>query len=256
MASALLSAFSDRLTPGAFFSDAPSTRTITEAFPCEECGHEGTATYYHTVNAAESPEAAERVRSGAAFSYTCPQCGASYLLDFSMLYVDPERRFTVFWAGGEQADEDAEELFARFSDVEDAEKEGVMLRLNPSLASRQRVVSTPEDLMEKVAVFEAGLDDRLLELHKEIFAGILTEEEGVQVNGLAFERLDAATGEIVYTVYLDDEVESIAVARAGYDDLAANEDVVRYLAGEAYDFFIDSGWAQDALLAITGVEEA
>lgn len=232
----------------------PSTHLSTGPFTCESCGHESTVTYYDTVNAAEDPSLAAEVRELKPFSYTCPQCGAEYLLDYSMLYVDPDARVEVFCACGENGDQDADDAFDRFSNAEDAERASVAVRLNPRLATRRRVTASPDDLVEKVEIFAAGLDDRILELHKYLLGLSIEETEGVRPNGLVFTKVDDETSEIVYDAYFDDEVGGIAAPRAGYDELAANADVAAYLAGEPYDFFVDATWAEDAILAIMGDE--
>ena len=62
---------------------------------CSKCGARHTLEVPQSVNAAADPELKERVRSGALFTWSCPQCGTLNLLNFPFLYHDPSEHLMI-----------------------------------------------------------------------------------------------------------------------------------------------------------------
>ena len=231
---------------------AMRTATSTDPFVCSECGHTSEAIYYDVVDAVEDPAAKEKVLSGEAFTHTCPSCGAIYTLDYPMLYIDGDCRCMVYCAGGCEVGENVDTIFDSFADLEDAEQESPSALLTNRAGVRRRIVPTPEALMEKLDIFYAGLDDRIVELLKVSTMSALEVEHNTPVEWMMFDRVEPETGELVYVARSDSFEEGLSdidVNRSYYDEIASDGELIDALNTVPYDFYVDVPWAIEVFSA-------
>ncbi|MCQ2181692.1 MAG: CpXC domain-containing protein [Bacteroidales bacterium] len=109
---------------------------------CANCGKEQEVKLWGSVNTADNPELRDEVRSGRLFVWECPHCGTVNLISDPFLYTDTENSFILVLS--------ADKLNAS-GEV-------------PGFTSRQ--VASVGELIEKIRIFEAGLDDIAIELCK------------------------------------------------------------------------------------------
>jgi len=158
---------------------------------CSRCGAEHTADIPQSVNAATSPELREEVRSGALFTWTCPHCGTVNLLKVPFLYHDP-----------------AEHLMLVLTDAP-VNAEGVP----EGYTGRQ--VRSVGDLIEKIKIFDAGLDDLIIEMCKFVTCRELKKEVP-----LRFVSMNGADSEMTFAYPEKGEMEMVAVGFNVYEDCA------------------------------------
>lgn len=226
------------------------TTISKEPFACSECGHVSEAVHYDVVDAVEDPQAKEKVCSGEAFTHTCPSCGAVYTLDYPMLYTDGEHRFSVYCAAGCEVDQNADMAFDKFADLEDLEQASLTPLFGGRLGVRRRIVPTPEALIEKLDIFYAGLDDRVVELVKVSTMAALEINENTPVEWMVFDRVEPETGELVYVARsesFEEGLSDIDVDRACYDELANDAELIDALNEVPYDFYVDVPWAIEVI---------
>ncbi|MCQ2177397.1 MAG: CpXC domain-containing protein [Bacteroidales bacterium] len=157
---------------------------------CPVCSEEYGFRAYSSINVSEDHELKEMVINGSIFMKTCPHCGHRELIDNPLVYHDPaENLFIVCYKG----------------DLKAEIPEG----------STGRLVNRIGDLIEKIKVFDAGLDDVVMELCKFITA----QELGKKVE-LKFFRFDGADNEIILTYPENGEMQMISVGLNVYEDCA------------------------------------
>jgi hypothetical protein len=126
----------------------PATATAT----CPACGADFAVEVFASVNVSVTPELKQRVLDGSLFDYDCPKCGRLSRFGHVLLYHDMERAFQV-WLRPEG---DAPEPILT-----------TMFEGGPVGGGYCfRWVEQGYELAEKVRVFDARLDDRLVELLK------------------------------------------------------------------------------------------
>ena len=165
------------------------TRTEIAEKTCKACGASCEVCIYGSVNVTVDPELKPKVLDGSLFGHDCPECGDQSLLCYNTLYHDMDQRLQIAWRPeGDEPDPIGAVMF-----------EGM-----PGGEPYQfRWVERGIDLAEKIRVFDAGLDDRALELTKLLTLAQIAEGEylqgaltfvGVRRSGfkklLDFERLD------------------------------------------------------------------
>lgn len=155
------------------------------------------------VNTARNPELKASVKDGSLFVKECPHCGATNLVLYPFLYHDPDARLLVWLLPEGAYDENAVAQMAAQLD---------------SLAEYTvRRVSTAGELVEKVGIADAGLDDRAIELCKFVtrqeMDGKLAPE-----SPLRFYRLDGADNEITFTFAAGGNMLSLNIGFNVYED--------------------------------------
>ena len=158
---------------------------------CSKCGAEHSAEVPQSVNAATSPELKEKVRSGKLFTWTCPHCGTVNLLQVPFLYHDPDAHLMLVLSATPLGAEGMQEGYTG------------------------RQVRSVGDLVEKIKIFDAGLDDLTVEMCKFVTCQELKKEVP-----LRFAGLDGADGEMTFTYPSNGQMELVAVGFNVYEDCA------------------------------------
>ena len=128
-----------------------------EHLECPFCHEDVLFTLYSSINVGLHPELKEKVLDYSIFKYQCPHCKKSDIVCHPVLYHDPENEIMiqVLWH---------EEEFGR-----PVEKElQTLIELMGQKNYRRREVFGYCELVEKIRVFDAGLDDFAISLIKTI----------------------------------------------------------------------------------------
>ena len=157
---------------------------------CNYCGKDFDAKEIRSVNVQLNPELKAAVKDGTLFVHECPHCGKAVLSTGAFLYHDPQEHLLIALSASELS---AESL------------EGYTCRR----------VATVGELIEKVNIFDAGLDDVIMELCKYV----TLQEMGKNVP-LKFFRI-GPDGEITLAYPEKGEMQMLAIGHNVYSDCAA-----------------------------------
>lgn len=131
----------------------------TVEITCPACGSVSNYSMWRSINTAMSPGMKEAVRDRSAFAFVCPHCGKKCNVDYGFLYHQMEDAMMIQYAQGDEAAADAYRLFfpeRPDEELIDVKKENYLIR----------IVRSQNELLEKLAIFDAGLDDRVIEIYK------------------------------------------------------------------------------------------
>ena len=146
---------------------------------CSKCSTQNKVRSYSSINVALNPELKAKVLSGELFLWECPCCSQQNLITFDCLYHDPSQKIMLWLLpGGTGEDGDRNNILAET----EAGAYNSAIRSLPDY--RFRIVDSAGDLIEKVMIFDAGLDDRCIEMVKFVARGELKD-----VDNLHFYRL-------------------------------------------------------------------
>ncbi len=174
-------------------------------FRCEQCGKVHQKAVYDGVDISREPQYRAKVMDASIFDFVCPSCGTVNGVIYPFLYHDPSRRFMVQLVDSGMKGDPFVDVF-QGDDAEDT----AMRQVSEDMKSRYRMrtVRTPNDLMEKIAVFEAGYDDRIVELMKAGFLSSNPDAEHLYYlptdNGPQF--LIEEKGDFVRSIPFDEEL--------------------------------------------------
>lgn len=133
------------------------TRSIT--ITCPACRKDSDFVIWESINTVLNPEMKSAVRDRSAFLFICPECGAKNYVDYGFLYHQMEDRIMIHYAS---SDKNAEEIY----DLVTGKTMPDMMKEMFDSDYLIRIVRSQNQFREKVAIFDAGLDDRIIEIFK------------------------------------------------------------------------------------------
>ena len=169
---------------------------------CSHCGAQTPLQTPQSINVALDPELKARVRDGSLFVWECPYCGHRNLARFQTLYHDPDAKLMIWLLPGEMP--------------MPAEATGLARELSGYTLRRVREAG---ELIEKVNLFDAGLDDRVLEMCKWVTRRELAEKNPAAADvPLKFLRLEGADNDLLLAFPLDGQMNVVNVGFNVYED--------------------------------------
>lgn len=151
---------------------------------CSNCGAEGEFTLWRSINTVLDPEMKAKVRDRTAFDYTCPVCGRTFNIDHEFLYHQMDDRIMIQYCQTEESLNNVMKFMTEFEASGDA-----MLRGMLDEGYIYRVVTDRNQLLEKLKIFDAGLDDRIIELTKAIYhVGLIKDPDAAELGELLWDQ--------------------------------------------------------------------
>jgi len=163
---------------------------------CCSCGRKAELTVYRSINVSENPELKDRVKDGSLFVWQCPDCGQANLVKYETLYHDPVSKLMVW--------------LIPTGELPESEMQAVSNHAKAMGDYTLRRVSDVTSLMEKVLIFDAGLDDVVIEMCKFVtrseMAAKAGEEQAAQILRLPmhFYRKSESDGQEFITLTFPD----------------------------------------------------
>ena len=169
---------------------------------CTKCGSAFEAAGYQSINVASDPQFKERVRDGSLFVAECPYCGTRNLLRYNTPYHDPTAKLMI-WLLPDGYEPPAA--------VADAVKD------LPGYTLRR--VREAGELIEKVCIADAGLEDTVMEVCKWVTRHELAAKNPEAADApLKFLRLEGADHDLVMAFPLNGAMNVINVGFNVYED--------------------------------------
>ena len=166
--------------------------------------------YTIKCNVQNDPEYKIKVLTGELFNEKCPKCGQGLQVVSRITYHDMDKRLMIYFRPITSQDElKTFDYEAIRSAIEDNFKA-------PNYAIR--VVTTVNELMEKIKIAEFGLNDGVIEIAKFVYFDIFTKQfDGVGVVNIYYERRDDKDALIFFCN--DGKTRSILIAPEVYSSI-------------------------------------
>lgn len=155
---------------------------------CSKCGASFSSGQSGSVDVGKSPSLKEKIKDGTFFLHACPRCGAVSLCDEPFIYHDSANGLLLVLSS---------------APMSSPGMEGYTCRL----------VGSVGELIEKVNIFDAGLDDMAIEICK-----FVTLQEIKKDVPLKFYRADGPDGEITFAYPEKEEMQMIQIGQNIYND--------------------------------------
>lgn len=199
---------------------------------CPICGQVLDFTVWKTINTVSNPEMKEKVRTREAFTLRCPECGEMINLDYGFLYFQMEDEMMIYYASDQKETENVYKMFR---------ENGKAAKRLKELQSKflYRIVHSQNELREKLCIFDAGLDDRVIELAKLLYAGIFFTEHPEAESDVVYFRPEDMT----FVSYNESKPVATAVMNKNYYDLIFEEYIAERPPLRDDDIIIDMDWA-------------
>ena len=180
---------------------------------CSSCGETHEISFYTGINVAEEPELKNKVKDGSLFLWECPHCGKTNLISGQVIYHDPEERLMVWLLPeGSLAEESVRTIEKSLTAASDT-LEGYTFRRVDDVGA----------LIEKVNIFDAGLDDAAVEMVKYVTKMEMAPKAGGQAVMAApfkFFRIEGADHELTFTYPDEGQMQGVQIGFNVYEDCA------------------------------------
>lgn len=224
-------------------TDGFVSRTLT----CSGCGKPFKVAYRKLVNLTDNDTVKYAIKDGTYFKFTCPHCKKPAPFGFRMSVHDVMKRYFIRSFDNLQS---MLSVHMNRSTLKGSQW-GFPDEFLPLV--RHRLVLGTYGLIEKVSIFEAGLDDYTVEGLKQVIAN--NQENGLVAKDIYFDRYE--DGKLIFHVFLADGRQAMSqVSKNMYDNLKGGfdktgkftEGVFRWvdrqtMTGQFAD--MDNWWAPD-----------
>lgn len=138
-----------------------------EAIHCPNCQHSSEAELYDSVNVTLNPEVKAKILDHTIFDWECPHCQQQYATLYGFLYHDMEKKLLIHFFQNEETLQET---------LQSHLKEGELTQQFLDSGYQVRYVADFEELVEKISLFDEGLDDRGIEVVKSLLHRNLVEQ--------------------------------------------------------------------------------
>lgn len=195
----------------------------TQQFTCEQCGSSFDISFPEIIDAQKNPSEADDVKTGSIFLKSCPECGHKNLILWEFFYKDTEKGYALHLC----------------------EKNGTH---KPGLKDsflRQRIVYEPVEMIEKIFIFDQGLDDRVIEIMKLMNLLVVSEDKDIEISDIIFSPDEDGNNHFLI-LSEGEEYGTTAFSQDMYDDV--KETFIANLSPEyAVSERVDATWALHAV---------
>lgn len=214
------------------------SRINTVTVTCPNCGKEHPYKMWESINTQLDPEMRAAVKDRSAFTFECPDCGYKTRVDYGFLYHQMEERMMIFYS---QSDENTEEIYNMIKDERPDSMFNTMKEDNYLI----RIVRSQDELIEKINIFDEGLDDRIIEIIKMMYM-IIYQHDNPEVQKLLMFYIKRDDKNCLETIADDQYKGYFTITREMYEN--TYKDYLEKLPDLRKDGpFINRSWAMEKL---------
>ena len=223
----------------------------TQQIACLKCKKKSDFEFYGSINTMLDPTLKQRVKNFDIFKFICPHCGSEQFVNYSFLYHQMEDKVMIFYCQDEEEVAKVRSLYADdFDTALNAQGESETI---DTTGYRRRIVIGADNLVEKIRIFDAGLEDRLVEIYKVLLYGQMQAELAAMPGGDAVDDVfvdEQLDGSLNFVFVADGRaVGAVAFSQDVYEVIANQyRDAVERLAPT--EPVINQDWAFDILAQI------
>lgn len=199
---------------------------------CPACHKTSSTAIWSSLNSETDPEAKKQLIEGHLFDFHCPECGSQSPLDYPMLYHDVENKVMIRYLTNK------DELNNAVEEINEVCQQEHMA------GYRYRIVMDTNALREKANIFDAGLDDRVVEIAKVYYSQqVIQQYQDRQFKNVYFLVNDQGK---MFLQYLANRPLIIKFDQKVYDNIKADMSQSFGMDAEV-NYQVDMEWAYKLL---------
>ena len=216
-------------------------------FKCPKCRADVEAEQWSAVNGEKNPQQKSKIMDGSLFTAKCSACGKVTRIGFPMIYHDTEKNYMIWLVYEESEIKHVVDYFKSSKTDPQKDENGESVDAN----CRQRVVLSPDQLREKIMIFECDLDDKIIEIMKLHYAKQvqLTLKDGDEVAAVFFSNNN---GDKKIEIFTKNGKAWSAPALMDIYNKIENQYGGKASYAEDRVFLIDDDWAAALVISLVG----
>lgn len=192
-------------------------------FKCPECHESFYADIYPSINVQMDEGLKNKVLSGQLFDFECTHCHSTFHVPYPVLYHDMEKKLLI--------------QFTQEADLSKTKE--VLDRVEKREDYTIRIVDSYRNWIEKILIYENGLDDRIMELYKLL---VLSQYENVNnLNGLYYWNIQSLQNP--HYVLVLDEKKSDKIHFMPFNLEVYKQVEAVFLPDIQQNYIVDAKWA-------------
>ena len=200
-----------------------------KSIECPACHAAGTHEIPPMVDVSSDPALKERLLDGTFFEWTCPECGRSFFVDEVLLCCNADTGYCVYLVPG-------------------YEKESLPV---PTIYKSRckgtlRVAASFVDFAEKLRIFDAGLNDRVIEAMKAVFATVCQQTGQETVYNMIFEEV-RPDGKLGFAVMYKEDDVAVDIPAEAYTHAMEDFDEMLPKGDDGEFIKVDQQWLNGAI---------
>lgn len=206
---------------------------------CPKCGCKQEVLVWDAVNISQNPELEHDIITGDIFKLTCHDCNGVTFLGYNMLYHDPEKKYIINFVHNEEGLTETFKLFNLLKNGKIHEEIGTI-----DSSYQMRAVKTLPDFIEKIAIFNNHLDDRIITLIKAFYSMTYSQKNHNETADHLYFTINSENQKLI--LFYQDKKE-IASAEVGDKIYQIIQEKYHNKIEEADAYLIDFDWAVNLL---------
>ena len=206
---------------------------------CPECGQMSEITMWNSITVKDSKDLNQDLLQGKINMFHCPSCSHTALMPTPMLYHDEEKRLMISFSPCN----DPILKHQLFDNVQKTSKEsGELEKLE---GYNLRFVTDYNELLEKLLIFDNGLNDKAIEVIKLMI--IMQDSDKCEQRSCRFGKRDGAELEFMIADRKENQIYTSKVPLDRYDTIDAS---LKESGVKPYSFeweMVDSSYATKLL---------
>lgn len=183
-----------------------------QTIKCPACGEISDLTVWESITADDSPDLKSDLLAGKINIFHCA-CGQKALFPSPILYTDDAKKLVISFS----PQTDAAEKLKLFKEIKESSvKSG---ELENYTDYNLRFVTSYNELLEKILIFDNNLDDKVLEVIKLLV--LSQESDKMSQRACIFGKCDGGAIEFLVTDSKEQQVYTSRVPRETYDTIEA-----------------------------------
>ncbi len=195
-------------------------------YTCPYCGKTFETEIYDSVAADTDEDLRDRCVSGDLFRISCPKCKREFMIQYPLVYVDRRHRFVIWLKEEEPGAETVKALAGPLAPA----------------GFRLRRVTTLQEFVEKIQIFEDEVDDRLVELAKyDSLIEFIDNRKGTAEDVTSIDYQKTENGVMKINVRTADKGMSFLIPVSMVEE-ELNQDADRYAVDDSTFPVINADW--------------
>lgn len=182
----------------------------TQDVKCPKCGQMHSTTVWNSINSKTDPDLKKEILERKINIFTCPDCEQTALMPTQLLYTDEEKKLMIYFAPCMTR----EEKMTIFAQACENTKEVLKTIDGYNL----RFVTTYNELMEKILIFDAGFNDKAVEFLKLMI--LLQEPEKAENRIAMYGKTENDYIEFLVQDKAENQVYTSHIPRSTYDTIS------------------------------------
>ena len=184
-----------------------------QTIKCPACGEISDLTVWESITANDSPDLKSDLLKGKINIFNCGACGQKALFPSPILYTDDAKKLVISFSP--QTDESEKQKL--FEEIKESSQKSGELENYPDY--NLRFVTSYNELLEKILIFDNDLDDKVLEVIKLLV--LAQERDKMSQRACIFGKRDGDAIEFMVTDKKENMVYTSRVPRDTYDTIKA-----------------------------------